>query len=124
MLDTKINSFLGSLPPVTAVSLRPDSPSSRMTVNERDATRYALLHAYTACFAAKIQLHGVFADELPTEYPLVVEAARSIVNLIRVSEQINPRTTCFFLSVSKIIQTFVLLCLTCADPLPLHSPFG
>lgn len=84
-----------ALPPVTATSLDPAGQAT-ISSTERDATRYALLHAYSGCFAAKIQLHGVFADELPSEYQLVLEAARDIANLVRALGDLGPKAACFF----------------------------
>lgn len=102
-LNTKLNAFMLTLPPVTAISLY-SIEEGETTTRERDATRYALLHAYSGCFAAKIQLHGVFADELPSEHQLILEAAHDIANIIRLLGDLSPRAACFFAVVRRSYQ--------------------
>lgn len=88
------------LPPVTAAS--PWSETTATSTAETDATRYALVHAYSCYFAAKIQLHGVFADEAPAEYPLLIQAAKNIALVLRMIQDLNARNASFFVAVSGL----------------------
>jgi len=105
-LNVKLNAFILSLPPVTTTSLWAEpSQRSQATYVERDATRYTLLHAYSCCFAAKMQLHGVFASELSNEYTLLVDAAKDMANVVRICGNLNFRTAPFFVAVCTTDKT-------------------
>lgn len=64
-----------------------------------------------------MQLHGVFAPELPNEYSLLVEAAKDMANVVRTFGNLTIRTAPFFAAVCPTNQKHLAFVLT-------YTPFS
>jgi hypothetical protein len=54
-----------------------------------------------------MQLHGVFASEMPNEYVLLVEAAKDMADVLRNFGNLIARTVPFFAAVCPINKKYL-----------------